>query len=478
MDEEFTLSGFLRLRGTILLLSIIFLLILQPTAMPNALINSINRALAVYQSDNPELAYGTLKIALELEPSLATALDAFALRTAFEAGFYEDALSFLDDNNGNPPEHNFCLRIRTLLAQNRVMDGLRLMEEQGMGCPELGPEFYEKVQNGFGEETLDDYLDSLQKLASLGILPPDGWQQLGIGRSIENPEEAIPILRLGLELGVENPELSLDLIRAIQEVEFIDDPSYLSASIAQVLIRYRKWTYALLAIERALEFDPEYAEAWAYYGTILDRLDQDGYQALSTAIELDPDNPTIHYLLAKHFLMNDDSERAIRAFRYALSQVPDNAAILADLGAAYSLSGDTDTALEYYRKAAGVESTDPSFWLLLADFSMAHGIEVEASGITAARIAYLLSAKMNPDALDSLGYGYYLTDTASLAEKFLIRALQIDPHHAEARYHLGLLYASQGEIPQARNELLLATRLDPAGMVGDLAERALENMDS
>jgi Flp pilus assembly protein TadD len=267
------------------------------------------------------------------------------------------------------------------------------------------------------------------------------------------------------------------LIRAIEEAEFADNPSYLAASVGQVLIRHRQWNEALFALETALEHDPQYSEAWAYYGTILDRMDQDGYQALETALTLDPGNPTIHYLLAKHLLAKGDYDHAIRRFRLAAGKIPDNAAILADIGAAYSLKGDTDTALEYFRSAAEIESTNPEFWLLLANFAMEQGIEVESSGIPAARIAHLQTSEMSPDTLDTLGYGYYLVDNTVLAERFFIRALRIDPHHAGARYHLGLLYASMGRIPQARQELSHAVELDPEGFIGDLSRRALGYLD-
>ena len=60
----------------------------------------------------------------------------------------------------------------------------------------------------------------------------------------------------------------------------------------------------------------------------------------------------------------------------------------------------------------------------------------------------------------------------------MIRALQADPYNAEARYHFGLLNASQGQIAEAKQEFGQAIELDPAGPVGDLARRALKFLDS
>jgi Flp pilus assembly protein TadD len=377
-----------------------------------------------------------------------------------------------------PGYQETCLKAQTLLGQNDIKTSLELLEESGFSCPQLGPLFLELIKKRSDNGGSEGELEKLQKLAQLGMLPPEGWQILGIELAIEKPGEASSVLRLGLELGLENPQLNLDLIRALQESEYTDDPSYVAGSVGQVLIRHQQWRAASRALENALEQDPEYAEVWALYGTVLDRLGQDGLAALETGRRLDPTNPIIHYLLGKHFLYKAEQLQAIQELRYAAFRLPANAAIQADLGAAYNLNGDTDAALAYYRRAAELEPDDRQLWLLLAEFSLEQGIEVDTTGIPAARKVLLSVAEQDPQALDSLGYGYYLIGNTILAKRFMIRALQADPRNAEARYHFGLLNASLGQIAEAKQEFGHAIELDPAGSIGDLARRALKFLDS
>jgi cytochrome c-type biogenesis protein CcmH/NrfG len=65
-------------------------------------------------------------------------------------------------------------------------------------------------------------------------------------------------------------------------------------------------------------------------------------------------------------------------------------------------------------------------------------------------------------------------DDFGLAERFLIRAVELDPLRARTQYHLGLLRLSQGDTATATLALQTAVRLDPEGQVGDLALRTLQ----
>lgn len=478
MVEGLMIVDFIRRRGIHLLLAVILVLILGPTAVPTALVDSINLAVTETKSGNPEKSLEHLKIALEIEPSLEDKLNTFAAQNALDAGLPEEAIRFLDPESTEGGVAQNCQITNAFLVNGDFEAGLDHLEKTKSTCPELVAVFHEAILRTIEEGNLPEIIDSLERLATLGMLPPAGWQTLGIVLAIDRPEEATAVLRLGRELGIEKSELALDLVRSIQEAEFSDHPSFLAASIGQTFIRHGEWEYASFALRKAVDQTPDFAEAWAYYGTSLSQLGEDGSEALKNALQLEPNNPTVQYLLAKHWVRTGNYDRAIRAYTFVAKNSAENAAILADLGAAYNLDGDTATALEYYRRAAEFDSNDPGFWLLLAYFSLEQGVEVLETGIPAARKVALMIPDQTPGGLDALGYGYYLADNPILAKRFLLRSIRANSERAETHYHLGLLYTSQGEFEAARGALSLAIQLDPEGRIGELARRSLINLDS
>jgi tetratricopeptide (TPR) repeat protein len=96
-------------------------------------------------------------------------------------------------------------------------------------------------------------------------------------------------------------------------------------------------------------------------------------------------------------------------------------------------------------------------------------------GQPAARNAVALDPE-NPNAVDALGYSYYLQGDLDYADRLITRAVELDPLNPHTQYHLGLLRAAQNEYLDSKAAFEMAIRLDPNGSVGTLAERALETI--
>jgi Tfp pilus assembly protein PilF len=73
--------------------------------------------------------------------------------------------------------------------------------------------------------------------------------------------------------------------------------------------------------------------------------------------------------------------------------------------------------------------------------------------------------EINPENSDShfgLAMAYYQKGFADrLAEEEFLKAIDIDPTHLEARLYLGMLYADEGEIPKACQQLGEILKIDP-----------------
>jgi tetratricopeptide (TPR) repeat protein len=202
-------------------------------------------------------------------------------------------------------------------------------------------------------------------------------------------------------------------------------------------------------------------------------MDKNGIIQLLEAVKLAPDNAVPHLYLGMHWLQKSKYDMAMNEFERALELDPNNPAILVQVGAAYESQGELNLATQAYHAAAQVNPQNPNFWLLLANVSLKYEFEVSEIALPAARNALALNPD-NAPSVDALGYSHYLLGDMVFAEKFIRRALELDPFLASAHYHLGLLQIQQHEDDAAIAAFQLAHDLDPDGKVGLLAQKSLE----
>ena len=69
-----------------------------------------------------------------------------------------------------------------------------------------------------------------------------------------------------------------------------------------------------------------------------------------------------------------------------------------------------------------------------------------------------------------------LGDTNS-AERFLQRALQVDPDYPPAHLHLGIIYALNGETERAIQKFNMVISLAPDSPAAEQAQRLLQTYD-
>ena len=77
------------------------------------------------------------------------------------------------------------------------------------------------------------------------------------------------------------------------------------------------------------------------------------------ALKVDPDNPTLHYILGLAQLKNGFTDEAIASFRAAYPAYTDSIEMHYNMGLAFSQAGDADSALLYLRIAEGLNPYNP-----------------------------------------------------------------------------------------------------------------------
>jgi tetratricopeptide (TPR) repeat protein len=242
--------------------------------------------------------------------------------------------------------------------------------------------------------------------------------------------------------------------------------------VGQTLARASRWDLAALALTQALELEPNYVEALAYRGLALDQIGQDGLADLDQAQESVPQALLPHLFLAQHWLLQHDADRAVAELHLAQALEPSNPAVAAQLGQALVMQGDLQAAQAAYLQASALAPQVFEFQALLARFSLDHEMDVNGTGLPAARRAVLLDPGSS-EALDLLGFSYYLTGNPEVAEHLLTRTLQLAPASPAAYYHLGLVRLALGHDDLAVQALHQAAALDPGGQYDLLATRAL-----
>jgi len=129
-----------------------------------------------------------------------------------------------------------------------------------------------------------------------------------------------------------------------------------------------------------------------------------------------------------------------------------------ELGQAYFDAGDTVNGTATFMKAIQAYPTEPGLPNDLAYNDALQGTNLPQA-LTLAHQAITLAQKRNiadeqiAAYQDTLGWVQYHQEDYADAEQNLLQAVNAVPRFAEIRYHLGLVYAAQGNMEAARSEL-------------------------
>ena len=297
--------------------------------------------------------------------------------------------------------------------------------------------------------------------------------QLGLLYAATNPSKALPELMLTVKL---NPDLDRTLqgLREALNTAFLsDNNAYHFLVSGRALAALGKWDLATEAFHHAVYVNEGYAEAWAWLAMAKQQQGQDGTFEVTRAITLDPGAAIVQGLYGMYLEHEGKSKEALPAFQKAASLESSNPIWQMALGNTFEQTGDLISAYSHYLHAVELAPEDPSTWRALATFSVNNGVDVDTTGISAARKLVELS----PDdwySYDLAGQAALLLYDYSAAEDYLNKAVRLAPTEAAPVLHLGLAYLQSGVLSSASSYLNLAKVLDPNGPYGQQATRILE----
>jgi len=412
-------------------------------------------------------------------------------RYALQYGDFRSAISYFEQASQTG---NLSLPARIYLGDAEMLAGdlpsAITNWENALRASNPSPDLYARLARAY--QMQGDYPAAIIALKALVKLQPTDAQylyQLGLLLTAEDPSAAVAYLLNAAQIDPDFAQPAGIIQQNLNTARLADNPAYLHLESGRSLASLNHWDLALRAFQQATQIRPDYAEAWAYLGEAFQHLGneqnaayspttesniREAKLALEKALALNPDSISANTFMAIYWQRQNRDDLALVYLHKAADLAPSNAALEAELGNTLASLGNLNAAYSYYQRAVDLAPRDPAYWRSLASFSVKYEYQVHQVALPAARQAVLINPQ-DPASLDVMGQVFTLLNDRLSAQRFLQRALHIDPGFAPARLHLGLVLLIEGDTSHARQQLSLAHSLAGTNSsVADQAQRLLQ----
>jgi len=175
--------------------------------------------------------------------------------------------------------------------------------------------------------------------------------------------------------------------------------------------------------------------------------------------ELAPRDPASRMLVADAYARSGETERALEEYRRLVAERPDSPRVLNQLGALLVAAGRFEEARVPLERALVLESDDASVHRHLG--AVHDGLEQYDAAVEHFREAQQLEPGER-ESYFNLGVVYFKMGRAEEAIRELELALELDPDYAAAHYNLGVVYGQLvGDPRRSAEHFAEANRIDP-----------------
>jgi tetratricopeptide (TPR) repeat protein len=468
--------SYLRENGLRISLIVALMVVLSPAALPQSMYESVDQAQSALLFGRFDQALQSLEEVRSYEPA-AFGLHERELILSLQLGLWDEAERHLKPLETHWPNNDriTCNRFQLDLARNEYTPQTQHEAPSFSSCPGVEAALHNLASELFKSGDFQTALPLMENLVAFASESSVEETMLALYSAATDPNNAIDLLRDTQDQQNPYSRLALTLLIIIQDNQHLQTPAYLSAQLGQAFLREGEWYLALKSFENAVSQEPEYAQAWGYLGVVKNRISLDGGAEIEEAIRLAPKDPILLVMQATHFNALAKPELALPPLELAAELDPENPAIASELGQTYLLLGDIESAEMAFRQATFLAPDEPSFWNLLASFSLRYEIDIELLALPALRNALILDPN-SIDSLRSLGYAYHLLGNPTLAKRALKRAIVLSPSDPTTQYYLGLHYQAQDSPDEAIAAWITARDCSPEHPYSLMAKRALENL--
>jgi tetratricopeptide (TPR) repeat protein len=482
------------------------------------------------------VAVGRSGEALALLERLAVTPDGFAagrIRAAmvlYASGRREEAHAKLNEVLARDAKNAsaMALRARFLVSESRFDEAIAVVNAALAADPQSSEAHFAlaKIQlaKGAVEEARKAFLevvnidparaDARVELSRLHILRSEIDTAIGYAEAAvkSEPDALAPRLALTRALTVRPDDLpKADAQLKILQDRYPNSPE-VHTTIGRVALQRENTALARRWFERALQIDPDYAEALSGL-TALDaeagKLSQARArvearlaaaktaspdllllaakiyltagdlnrteQTLRRLIDVDPANLESYNLLGQFYVAQRRLPEATREFATIARREPKSVTAQTMLGLLAHARGDLDAARQAYEAAVRSDSraaaaSNNLAWL----YANTEGSNLDL----ALELAQTARSHMptSSEVADTLAFVYYKKQMGAFALPLLEQALQQEPQKATYHYHLGLVHAQAGQDAKARKSLEAALKLDPKFGGAEHARRVIATL--
>ena len=219
---------------------------------------------------------------------------------------------------------------------------------------------------------------------------------------------------------------------------------------------------------RAVEIDPQYAQAWALLAIAQSSLRygfgqkvDDGFVAAHTALAIDPTIAEAHLPMIARLEERRQFDEAAAAMMKAIELGPDSWEVNKVAGRFHLLRDDVRTATAHYERAVELMETDFHAWAMLATCYAAlrdqTNLREAAKMMVSEAQRAVQQDPSNGAALGILAGGYAILGEEAKTREWIERALLVDPDNLNMRYNFACILAAHLNDKEAALRMLQPT---------------------
>ena len=284
----------------------------------------------------------------------------------------------------------------------------------------------------------------------------DAQLRLGLVQLAQDHAEALSNLQLASALDSTLQPFVRDMDVAIAQAHLSDDSAYQQLLIGRELANQGYTLYAEILCVQAVKINPQYAEAWAMLGEMQQQNGRgDGFSALETAVDLDPQSTLVQSLMAIYWQRKGDPSQAMTYYEQLSAQQPEEFRWQVELAKATADSGDIPAGYELMLDVQEAFAEETQVWIDTANFCAAYGMDAATVGLASAKEA-LSRDPDNVAAMAAMGNVLFALSDFDSAQRYYQRALETDPQNAQLHFLLGKIYIEKENMELALYHLELA----------------------
>jgi tetratricopeptide (TPR) repeat protein len=233
--------------------------------------------------------------------------------------------------------------------------------------------------------------------------------------------------------------------QTLEKIATLDGPtSQLLLDLARVAHKQRDHRGALGYLAHARDLRPDEAGIHFFFGMVCVELNlgAEAYESMSKAVSLEPDNAYYNYAMGAVSLQRRDPSEAIPYFRKYRQLKPEDPRGWLVTGIALLESADLESARKDLEHAAGHRETAAGAQFYLARLNRQEGKLHEALQAVERSLA---AHPNHANAFAELGLIRFRMREYDLAEKALVRALELDQDNYSGNFNLLMLYRRTGD---------------------------------